>query len=204
MATAYDSLKVTELREELKRRNIPTTKLSRKQDIIDRLVEDDNSKSAEGAEIAEAIPETSNGEVQEPETVSEGEDSTTQAEVSGTALEGTAGIGAPNGDGDTIVDTVDQQEARTELASAKVVAPEVSQGPISEQNEQPPADAAFIEVPQPLPSKESVDEQPTVATTPPDDSKKRKRRSVTPSLSRDSISKKLKETDEDAALWRKR
>jgi len=200
MATDYDTLKVTELREELKRRSIPTTKLSRKQDIIDRLVEDDNSKDAEGIESAETGPEALNVALQAEETVNEGEDLTTQAEVSETAPEETAGTGATNGDGDKITGTVDQQEPRVEVDSEEVADQKVSEGPVSEQSALPTVDAAPIEDlsdPAPLPSKEPVEEQPTIATTIPDDSKKRKRRSATPPVSRDSISKKLKETNDE-------
>ncbi|GAB7346017.1 hypothetical protein MBLNU457_4789t1 [Dothideomycetes sp. NU457] len=202
MAINYDSLKVTELREELKRRNIPTTKLSRKQDIIDRLVEDDNFKEAEGTETVDAAPEALNGNVQGQEAVNGGEDSTTQAEVAETAPEGTAGTEATNGDDHDIVDNGDKQESRTEADLAEVSAEKPSEGPVSEQSVQPPVDAVPTEDssdPIPLPSKEPVEEQPTIVTTPPDDSKKRKRRSATPPVSRDSISKKLKETNDDVA-----
>lgn len=41
----YSTLKVTELKQELKKREIPATKLTRKQEIIDRLLEDDAQKA---------------------------------------------------------------------------------------------------------------------------------------------------------------
>lgn len=54
-------MKATELKEELKKRGIPSTKLSKKQDIIDRLIEDDQSKSgqenAEDAHIETGLEE---------------------------------------------------------------------------------------------------------------------------------------------------
>ena len=82
----YNGLKVTELREELKKRSIPTTNLTRKQQIIDRLVEDDGEKQAEPEDPAgttnqedvdetttqEVVHETANHE-EVPETTNQGE-----------------------------------------------------------------------------------------------------------------------------------
>ncbi|KAL4909397.1 hypothetical protein BDW74DRAFT_146493 [Aspergillus multicolor] len=65
--TDYSTLKVTELKDELKRRGIPLTNLRRKQEYIDRLEEFDANNQEGGADEEEAQPD-------EPEAPTEAED----------------------------------------------------------------------------------------------------------------------------------
>ena len=199
MATNYETLKVTELREELKRRNIPTTKLSRKQDIIDRLVQDDSSKDSEGAGIDEAAPEETEAQPQEEELVGdEQEVAEPVVDPENAPLEEITGVTDTNGREDEDPDGATQQESKEVIDSSEVVERKMDEE-VPIQTTGSTTDATSLEQladSAPLPSKEPIEEQPSIATTPPDDSKKRKRRSATPSMSRDSVSKKLKEDDE--------
>lgn len=64
--TDYSSWKVTDLKAELKRRGIPQTGLRVKQQIIDRLVEEDSKTQAGGADEATTAPESEPQEKAQP------------------------------------------------------------------------------------------------------------------------------------------
>ncbi|OJI99054.1 hypothetical protein ASPVEDRAFT_125467 [Aspergillus versicolor CBS 583.65] len=88
--TDYSTWKVTDLKAELKRRGIPQTGLRVKQQIIDRLVEEDNKAQAGGASEATTAPESEpqeKAQAVEPEapTAAEKTDSVNDAPAQETA-----------------------------------------------------------------------------------------------------------------------
>ncbi|GAM87335.1 hypothetical protein ANO11243_053580 [Dothideomycetidae sp. 11243] len=167
----YSSWKVTELKDELKKRGIPTTKLPRKQDIIARLTEDDL---------------TSNGASADAQLDAEGE--TSHADENGADK------------ADTAPDSPSVAEAAQENAPGATITANdsIANKSLNEQTKQPitlPVESGDNE-----PSEHSTP-VPTSLITPAEsitqeETAKRKRRSPSPAPSAASVTKKLK-TAED-------
>lgn len=192
----YASLKVTELKDELKKRGIPTTNLTRKQQIIDRLTEDDTEKDA----LSNAQPPTTEATVvvadatepvilpsNEPEDVAQDADDRVAPE--------TEEQEPPQS---TLVeDAVPSNEPEPEIPAESSIAAEdrpLAPGSSDSNTAQVPEDLVTANTP-PVPESASI-EQPAVESTP--DSKKRKRRSLTPPVSQEAVNKKLKQSDQEA------
>lgn len=224
--SSYSDLKVTELREELKKRGIPTTGLTRKQQIIDRLVDEDNEKgqSEENVEDAPASPsavadapidQMQVDQVAPQDTtddVTEEQDaSIEQAKSEAIADAALQGVPVQLVDAAS-VQAQDEPDQPVEVAAAQPVEEQqVQEEPATIQSEQ----QQIQEESAPAQSQQQ-DARPDVAiatpTQPSDeqfattsldqaadgnlDSRKRKRRSLTPSISEESVNKKLKQVEE--------
>ncbi|KAK8202249.1 hypothetical protein M8818_005776 [Zalaria obscura] len=183
----YSSLKVTELKEELKKRGIPTTKLTRKQDIIDRLVEEDEKNNANGADAdGEDAQEEAPAAVEEPSQAQAGE-----PVEAVTAVEEPKGLEA----NDASVSEPAQEPTPSE--------PLVTKQPVEQAAPEPvPSEPAVPVSSEPTPdvtsAKASIPSTPTQQASEEvlEDSKKRKRRSPTPPIREESISKKLKQAED--------
>jgi uncharacterized membrane protein YgcG len=134
--TDYSSLTVKDLKEELKKRSIPQTGLTRKQQIIDRLLQHDTENSAQQTE---AVTDT------------------------GPTLDPAPRLPQYDGPSD---------DAELPIARQAAVPPVVSS----------------VEKPAPSPTIAAS----TNSTPGGDDSRKRKRRSLTPAVVQDEVTKKLK------------
>ncbi|KAI7139646.1 hypothetical protein KC344_g9195, partial [Hortaea werneckii] len=173
-ATDYSKLKVTELKDLLKERGIASTGLTRKQQIVDALEEEDGKTAAEQPEEPEATDDIDEGaEGKELE----GEEEKVEAAVDEVAQAGADGEQEANLKGETEV-TQDRAE------DAKVDAPAVleTDQPVSQ-------DASNLVTPR---------ETSPATQDASSDTRKRKRRSPTPPVSQDTINKKLKSAEDDA------
>ncbi|RMY88913.1 hypothetical protein D0861_04532 [Hortaea werneckii] len=173
-ATDYSKLKVTELKDLLKERGIASTGLTRKQQIVDALEEEDGKTAAEQPEEPEATDDIDEGaEGKELE----GEEEKVEAAVDEVAQAGADGEQEANLKGETEV-TQDRAE------DAKVDAPAVL------ETDQPASqDASNLVTPR---------ETSPATQDASSDTRKRKRRSPTPPVSQDTINKKLKSAEDDA------
>ncbi|KAI7475863.1 hypothetical protein KC357_g4875, partial [Hortaea werneckii] len=167
-ATDYSKLKVTELKDLLKERGIASTGLTRKQQIVDALEEEDGKTAAGQPEEPEATDDIDEG--------AEGKELEGEEEKVEAAIDEVAQAGVDGG-----------QEAnprQDQAEDAKVDAPAVL------ETDQPGSqDASNLVTPRetsPVPQDASSD------------TRKRKRRSPTPPVSQDTINKKLKAADDDA------
>ncbi|GAB1733077.1 hypothetical protein NU195Hw_g653t1 [Hortaea werneckii] len=173
-ATDYSKLKVTELKDLLKERGIASTGLTRKQQIVEALEEEDGKSAAAQPEEPEAVDTVDEGaEGKELE----GEEEKVEAAVDEVAQAATDGEQEANQKGET-EGMLDQVE------DAKVDAPVVleTDQPVSQ-------DASNLITPR---------ETSAVPQDASSDTRKRKRRSPTPPVSQDTINKKLKSADDDA------
>lgn len=173
-ATDYSKLKVTELKDLLKERGIASTGLTRKQQMVDALEEEDGKTAAEQPEEPEAADNVDEGvegkELEgEEEKVEAAVDEVTQASVDG---------GQEANQKEETEGTQDQAE------DTKVDAPAVleTDQPVSQ-------DASNLVTPR------ETSPAPQDASS---DTRKRKRRSPTPPISQDTINKKLKSAEDDA------
>ncbi|KAI6837944.1 hypothetical protein KC337_g17352, partial [Hortaea werneckii] len=173
-ATDYSKLKVTELKDLLKERGIASTGLTRKQQIVDALEEEDGKTAAGQPEEPEATDDIDEGaEGKELE----GEEEKVEAAVEEVAQAGVDGEQEANPKGET-------EGMQDQAEDAKVDAPGVleTDQPVSQ-------DASNLVTPRetsPVPQDASSD------------TRKRKRRSPTPPVSQDTINKKLKSAEDDA------
>ena len=176
--TDYNKLKVTELKELLKERGIPSTGLSRKNQIVEALEANDAS-NADGA-VATAEADGDGVSAQELQQESENV-------VSAEVLE----------EGQDVASTeeLSQQPLASEATSAQdnaiAEAPIMDPGPAItevEKNEPLSKEPSVPNTPQrPSPEVESMSS----------DTRKRKRRSTSPSITEESVLKKLKSAEED-------
>ncbi|GAB7348726.1 hypothetical protein MBLNU459_g7463t1 [Dothideomycetes sp. NU459] len=200
--TDYASLKVAELKDELKKRGIPTTNLTRKQQIVDRLTEHD-AQTGSSVE-APALPPA----LEESDAVADAPDPVEPSSL-GSAASAQHDTSEPDHErrsasdllGDAPVPVETEAIARAETSAAPDVAPaalaaegqHVSEGD-KEDNPTPVPEGPPTVDATPLQESATVGEH-TIEITP--ESRKRKRRSATPPVSQDSVNKKLRRTDED-------
>ncbi|KAI7543578.1 hypothetical protein KC331_g7321, partial [Hortaea werneckii] len=173
-ATDYSKLKVTELKDLLKERGIPSTGLTRKQQMVDALEEEDGKTAAEQLEEPQAADNIDEGaEGKELE----GEEEKVEAAVDEVAQASADGEQEANQKGET-------EEMQDQAEEPKVDAPVVleTDQPVSQ-------DASNLVTPRGI--------SPAAHDT-SSDTRKRKRRSPTPPVSQDTINKKLKSADDDA------
>ncbi|RMY09102.1 hypothetical protein D0868_04431 [Hortaea werneckii] len=175
-ATDYSKLKVTELKDLLKERGIASTGLTRKQQMVDALEEEDGKTAAEQPEEPEAVDTVDEGaEGKELE----GEEEKVEAAVDEVAQASADGEQAADQKGET-------EEMQDQAEEARVDAP------------------VALETGQPHPVSQDASNLVTPRETSPalqdasSDTRKRKRRSPTPQVSQDTINKKLKSADDDA------
>ncbi|TKA34402.1 hypothetical protein B0A54_15234 [Friedmanniomyces endolithicus] len=195
MATQYSKLKVIELKDLLKERGIPTAGLTRKQSIIDALEKRDSEAS--GSAVAVDAPEDSKEgevEVKAAEEESGGGNVVRSDEVE-------TGVEAQKVEGDA----TDMKEASALEPGTKDQGLDVLSDATTD-----PAPTAILEQPSVLEAGEPVSSKPTSELATPQqhsgtledaspESRKRKRRSPTPSLSEETVSKKLKATEQAGA-----
>lgn len=183
--TDYNKLKVTELKELLKERGIPSTGLSRKQQIVEAL-EANDAETAGGEEVA---VEEGGGESSGLEN---GQDE------QGTAVEATGE------EGHATAERREEQQAEEPIPAEEV--PAQDQAPSEEAKEEPmPAiepSVTEMEKNEPLSKEPSVINTPNKASSPAAESassetRKRKRRSKTPPFSQETVNKKLKSAEDE-------
>lgn len=197
MATDYNKLKVTELKELLKERGIASTGLTRKQQIIDAL----ESKDGEVSETAgEAEHEGAIERVDGSAAVDAEEDGGhAQNGEDGAIGENEADGGVEAGNAELAVEEMEkagdgvERQAATETLS------------VADDAQTAKDDAPIV-----LEADRPVSKEPSVLETPRQSSpglqdassetRKRKRRSPTPPLSSESVSKKLKSAEETVKL----
>ncbi|KAK4561563.1 hypothetical protein LTR86_004242 [Recurvomyces mirabilis] len=178
MPPDYSKLKVAELKDVLKQRGIPQTGLSKKQQIIDALEEDDAKKGEPVlSEAAGALVDVKGADEKEGEA----EEVVPEVQVGG-------------GDGEVVSEEMEVKEDMAE---------EVKQDHKSEEVEVKESEQSTTEAePQPTNNDpcESVLATPQPKSDIPEDSgsesRKRKRRSTTPEVREGSVSKKLKAVEE--------
>lgn len=202
----YNKLKVAELRDVLKQRGIPSTGLSRKQQIVEAL-EAHDATQAEGQPdeaVSAAEPTVENGGAGEP--IAEAEEAATEESGLDNAQveldQAPKGLESANEDATgAVAGGVTMGEARDEDAQENTskVATDPAALPAQEQPDTVAADSkatkpddelapSGVETPQETLS--SLEEQSS-------ESRKRKRRSPTPTPSEGSIKKKLKTAEEE-------
>lgn len=205
MATDYSKLKVTELKDVLKERGIPSTGLSRKQQIIDALeahdaenggkqedVSTDTDKHVEEAEKVgphAAVP---------PEVEAEGNESVGEEErIEKDVVAPSAGV--QSGERSTETAVVEHEGAAMEQKDAVSVATEALPSPRT--SPAPKAEPSPLEVVGSA-SADFVPPTPPARSSPAADSqssetRKRKRRSPTPPPSAETVNKRLKSAQEN-------
>ncbi|KAI7267289.1 hypothetical protein KC345_g7969, partial [Hortaea werneckii] len=173
-ATDYSKLKVTELKDLLKERGIASTGLTRKQQIVEALEEEDGKSAAEQPEEPEATDTVDEG--------AEGKELEGEEEKVEAAIDEVAQAGADGGQDSN--QKGEKEEMPDQVEDAKVEAPVVleTDQPVSQDASNPITPRETSPVPQDASS----------------DTRKRKRRSPTPPVSQDTINKKLKSADDDA------
>ncbi|GAB1739337.1 hypothetical protein NU219Hw_g4080t1 [Hortaea werneckii] len=176
-ATDYSKLKVTELKDLLKERGIASTGLTRKQQIVEALEEEDGKTAAEQPEEPEEPEAAANLDEGAEGKELEGEEEKVEAAVHEVAQATADGEQETSQRGAT-------EETQDRAEDAKVDAPAAleTDQPVSQ-------DASNLVTPRetsPVPQDASSD------------ARKRKRRSPTPPVSQDTINKKLKSAEDDA------
>ncbi|KAI7097166.1 hypothetical protein KC339_g9838 [Hortaea werneckii] len=173
-ATDYSKLKVTELKDLLKERGIASTGLTRKQQMVDALEEEDGKTTAEQPEEPEAADNLDEG--------AEGKELEGEEEKVEAAVDEVAQVDADGGqEADQKGETEEMQDQAEDVKVDAPVALETDQ-PVSQ-------DASNLVTPR---------ETSPAAQDTSNDTRKRKRRSPTPPVSQDTINKKLKSADDDA------
>ena len=177
--TDYNKLKVTELKELLKERGIPSTGLSRKNQIIEALEAYDTSNGA-AAEGEDAAPD---------EVVAENVEDTTQDGQTAADVAPSNDVYAvaeeQNSEPSQQVEDVPTQDTTVPEATDPVPQPPLT---VMEKNEPVSKEPSALNSPERAsPAAESVSS----------DTRKRKRRSPTPPLSQESVNKKLKSAEEE-------
>jgi hypothetical protein len=177
--TDYNRLKVTELKELLKERGIPSTGLSRKNQIIEALEANDtsNGAAAEGDDVAQ------------DDIVAENVEDATQDDQDAAAIapsdEATLPAEEQNSEPSPQDEDVPTQDTTVPETTGSAPQPSLT---VIEKNEPVSKEPSAINTPQRAsPAAESVSS----------DTRKRKRRSPTPPLSQESVNKKLKSAEEE-------
>ncbi|KAF2481715.1 hypothetical protein BDY17DRAFT_325232 [Neohortaea acidophila] len=189
MATDYNKLKVVELKEILKVRGIPSTGLSRKAQIVEALEENDREQAGAAAEDGENAEQPA--EVKGEDAVAQEEDLPEAQQAQ--PVESAPEIVLPEQPTEAMEDVVEEQSVQTELpldTSTSTLAP-LSDLPVLQSSEPFSKEPSTRTTPQPSsPATESVSSE----------IRKRKRRSRTPAPNEESVQKKLKAAEEEAAL----
>lgn len=192
----YTSLKVTELKDELKKRGIPTTNLTRKQQIIDRLTEDDAEKESpadaqvlttEETKTAALAPEPVETTTTEPTHDAQDDKDHAAAELDIEVPEPVEDV-APSEEPESTVAADDPSTAADTIRE---------RSPMNGTDD--PTTSQILEDVTPVVethASESAPVEPSIIDSTPD-SKKRKRRSVTPPVSQETVNKKLKQADDE-------
>ncbi|KAL1305915.1 hypothetical protein AAFC00_004058 [Neodothiora populina] len=202
----YSDLKVTELKEELKKRSIASTGLSRKQQIIDRLIEDDDAKTSAqedepAAEKADDEEEKLDAEVEQNGKAEEnGEQPEAQQEQTEQEQHPTQEPAQPDTQTtQTIADDAAQATNTVESAAQEDV---VQAAPTDDATNESGAQADAIE--DPVIDDVAMDDVAQEANTEAQgqesspDNRKRKRPSLTPPVADESAVKKLKQDEEES------
>ncbi|KAF2735976.1 hypothetical protein EJ04DRAFT_490792 [Polyplosphaeria fusca] len=149
MSETYEKQTVANLRKLLKERGIPSTGLTKKQQIIDKLVEQDlaNEEAAEASETADAPSESQ----PEPDNVSQEKDDVAAAEVAAPAqLDSQPEPTVQPGN------TQAEESQRTSSAHTLPADAATAQSTASQQEPAPePSEAPPTEIPQPKPTEDS-------------------------------------------------
>ena len=208
-ATDYSKLKVAELKDVLKERGIPQTGLTRKQQIIDAIEANDAKKK--GGETT--------GDAKVSEVLSESRDDAGEGEKTGfseqaSGLEGVeseyaAGVIVEQAGKAKEVE-VDAGQVGPETAGEPAERARQEVGQAEAQSSELPSELAATEAaeiaPTVLEHDEPVSSEPTRAVTPAlsqaseapsTETRKRKRRSPTPPLREESVSKKLRAAEDE-------
>lgn len=182
--TDYNSLKVTELKEVLKQRGIPSTGLSRKQQIVDAL----EAHDATAATSADA------GEAGQDDGVAQDVENGVQEVDNGVPKEQDVSTEAPLEEAHATAEEEKEPEPAVPAADVLLAdAPELEAQPAPsltqlEKNEPVSKEPSALNTPQRAsPAAESVSS----------DTRKRKRRSPTPPIREESVVKKLKSAEEE-------
>ena len=189
----YNALKVPELKGLLKERGIPSTGLTRKQQIIEALESHDANN--EGENPAE---DPASG-VNDVETVSEA-----AGEAGGGEVAAAAAANEAEGNEASAAEEVAQAQASDDKHEMSRYAENASQS--DEAHTQHSAPDAPSTQPTVLESNQPVSKEPSALATPRQPSpmeessssdRKRKRRSPTPPIDQETVNKKLKAAEED-------
>ena len=206
MAEDYSKLKVTELRDLLKERGIPSTGLSRKQQIVEALEKWDGEQ---GGDVEAAADGQAEAVDTEADVKGQGENAMarTDAQASAEVEDKDAASTGPPTDTDMASD-LSQEPSQTETAADL----DAAAAPITLKAERahatPPPTSDSNMPTTTTASTEPASERPTSQRTPKaaspaaesvsSDTRKRKRRSLTPPLSAESVNKRLRAADESA------
>ncbi|KAF2100812.1 hypothetical protein NA57DRAFT_54885 [Rhizodiscina lignyota] len=225
--TDYNKLTVANLRALLKERGIPSTGLTRKQQIIERLQEEDREKLASsetpdappaGEEVAESQQtlqdEAPAGESSKARTVyythsnveqgaSESKDKDTEqpgaVDTQATTQPADEAPAAPTADSSMTLPAEDASQH----AAAPSTGPSVTATPVPTSESQPPTTAPAPEqaMPDAPPASSAPSTEPVQPEELVEDSKKRKRRSATPPVDESEVvNKKLRQDDDDGTV----
>jgi len=210
MAEDYSKLKVTELRDLLKERAIPSTALSRKQQIIEALEKWDGEQSGDAVLAGGDVEGAAEGQAEAVDVEAEGqaEDATAQKDVQALAEDEEkeavlTELPAEENAADDIA-----QEMRVPKDPTAVETPIPEKAEAAQTTPPPTSDNTTITAESIQATGDPVTEQPTSLSTPKaaspaaesvsSDTRKRKRRSMTPPLSAESVNKRLRAADESA------
>lgn len=194
----YSALKVADLKGLLKERGIPSTGLSRKQQIIEALVSHDANEGGEAAAAGDEDNEESKEDVDMKDAQ---EETTAEVEPEGKTPEDAAddqaaaqsgdSNGAEQGSGDGAAEpadiTLEPEVAASQATSTEAPAPSTTAPTVLESNHPVSKEPSALATPQQTsPTRESQSSD-----------RKRKRRSPTPPISEEAVNKKLKAAEEE-------
>lgn len=208
MADDYSKLKVTELRDLLKERGIPSTGLSRKQQIVEALEKWDGEQGDDAVAAGGKTDKAEEGQTEAAQAIEQVEDVTAQTDAKSLAEAKTEDAIAEVifVEEDAAVDAA--EKTPESIKPATVEASSAQEAELARTTPSPTSDntdpiAASLPA-----STESASEQPPSLSTPKapspaaesvsSDTRKRKRRSLTPPLSAESVNKRLRAADESA------